>query len=133
LGPLPFQGPLKIIFSESKNFSRKILATGGGVDDIFSENKSSQNLSQNIFPEIFKIFSQQILQIFENFAIPQRQGPLPASWAPLFYFFWGGCYPPGGTALIKGWFGVDIPAYTQIFAEHLLSLKPPDDRLYVNV
>jgi hypothetical protein len=33
-----------------------------------------------------------------------------------------------------GWSGVDIPAFTRIFAEHLVSLKPPDDSgLYVNV
>ena len=56
-----------------------MLATGGegvlgGGQRYFFENKSSRNLSQNNF-------------------FPECQGPLPASWGPLFTFL-GGVTPP---------------------------------------
>jgi hypothetical protein len=47
LGPLPFQGD-----------------GGGGVDNVFSENKSSQNLSQTTFFQKFSKFSANKSFIF---------------------------------------------------------------------
>jgi hypothetical protein len=85
-GPPSIPGPPKKKFSGKRQFFPESI----GDDNIFSENKSSQNLSQNIFPEIFKIFSQ----CNSASAIPPRHGPLPASWAPLIYFFGGVLHPP---------------------------------------
>jgi hypothetical protein len=61
---------------------------------MFSENKSSQNLSQNnIFPEIFKIFNQQILHFLKILQFHHVRAPSPQVGPPYFTFFWG-CYTP---------------------------------------
>ena len=89
LGPLPIQGPLKKIFRKAKFFPENV-GDGGGVNNAFRKTE---------FPKIFRKqhfsrnFQRTNPSFFKNFAILPCQGPLPASWAPLFYFFWG-CYTP---------------------------------------
>ena len=72
LGRLPFSH----IFPESKIFSGKCWRRRGGGRRYFFENFQRRNPS-----------------FLKKFSIPACQGPLPASWAPLFTFF-GGCYTP---------------------------------------
>jgi hypothetical protein len=87
----PFQSraPLKKFFRKAKFFPENV-GDGGGVDNVFRNTE---------FPKIFRKqhfsrnFQRTNPSFFKNFAILPCQGPLPASWAPLFYFF-GGCYTP---------------------------------------
>ena len=97
LGPLPSQGPLKKNFPESKNFSQENIGDGGGGvddmfsenkigggegDDMFSENKIVQNRSRkNIFPIIFKI-SQPTNPFFFKFCNSTTSGPPPRKLGP---------------------------------------------------
>ena len=91
-------------FPESKDFSGKCWRRGGGgreVDVIFRKQKS-RNLSQNkrFFPEISKIFSEEILHFLKISSMP---GPPPRKLSPPFLLFFGGVTPPtpppGGTTL----------------------------------
>jgi hypothetical protein len=85
--PFHSRAPQKKIFRKAKIFPENVGDGGGegvlgGGQRYFFENKSSRNLSQNNF-------------------FPECQGPLPASWGPLFTFLGGVTppHPPGGTAL----------------------------------
>ena len=97
LGTLPFQGPPpKKNFPQSKNFFQKMLATGGSTL-FFSKTKFPEIFRKTTFFQKFPQFSAKKSSFLKHFAIPACQGPLPASWAPLFYFlFLGGgvLHPP---------------------------------------
>ena len=68
-------GPCQKIFRKAKNFP---------------EN----NFRKTTFFQKFPKFSAKKSSFLKNYAIPACQGPLPASWAPLFYFFLGVLHPP---------------------------------------
>ena len=93
-GPPSIPGP-----PESKNFSRKILATEGGawgggrLTICFPKKKFWKSFAKNIFPETFKIFSQQIRHFFKILQFHHVRAPSPQVGPPYFTFF-GGCYPP---------------------------------------
>jgi hypothetical protein len=66
---------------------------GGGRSTMcFRKTKFPKNLSQKHFSRNFKNFQRTNPSFFKNFAILACQGPLPTSWAPLFYFFGGVLY-----------------------------------------
>ena len=65
---------------------RKMLATGGGSTLCFRKQKFPKSFATQHFPEN-SIIQRTKSSLFTNFAIPACQGPLPASWAPFFYFF----------------------------------------------
>ena len=67
-----------------------------GVDVIFSKTKVPEIFRKTTFFQKFPQFSAKKSSFLKHFAIPACQGPLPASWAPLFYYFFGGggCYTP---------------------------------------
>ena len=64
---------------------------GGMFDNVFRKTKVPKIFRKQHFPRNFQNFQRTNPSFFKNFAILPCQGPLPASWAPLFYFF-GGCY-----------------------------------------
>jgi hypothetical protein len=102
-GPPSIPGPPKKIFPESKNFSGKCWLDWGWRSMLFFENKSSRNLSQNnFFPEISKIFSEEILHFLKILQFQHARAPYPQVGPPFFTFFGGVTpppHPPGGTAL----------------------------------
>ena len=66
---------------------------GGGRSTMcFRKTKFPKNLSQKHFSRNFQNFQRTNPSFFKNFAILACQGPLPTSWAPLFYFFGGVLY-----------------------------------------
>jgi hypothetical protein len=87
-GPPSIPGPPQKKFSGKQKFFRKMLATGG-VDVIFSKTKFPEIFRKTTFFQKFPKFSVTKSFIFKKFC----QGPLPTSWATLFYFF-GGCHTP---------------------------------------
>ena len=91
LVPLPFQGPPKKIFPESKNFSGKCWRRGGGRGGrstmFFGKQKFPKSFANNIFPQIFKIFSEQILHFLKILQFYYVRAPSPQVAPPLFYFF----------------------------------------------
>jgi hypothetical protein len=94
--PPSIPGPPQKSSPESKNVSGKFWrrgGRGGEVDVIFSKTKVPEIFRKTTFFQKFPKFSAKKSFIFKNFAIPACQGPLPASWAPIFYFF-GGVTPP---------------------------------------
>ena len=86
LGPLPFQAPPKKMFSgKQPNFSGNCWRWGGST--LFFENKSSRNLSQNnFFPEISKIFSEEILHFLKMLQFQHARAPSPQIGPPFFTF-----------------------------------------------
>jgi hypothetical protein len=95
LGLLPFQGPPKIFFRKAKIFPENVGEGGGvgcgGMSTLFFENKSSRNLSQNkkFFPEISKIFSEEILHFWKILQFQHTRAASPQV-GPPFFTFWGG-------------------------------------------
>ena len=80
LGPLPFQGPPQKKFPESKNFLRKMLATGGSTL-FFPKQKFPKSFAKQLFPEISTIFSEEIF-IFKTFCNSSMPGPPPRKLGP---------------------------------------------------
>ena len=86
---------------------------GGEVDDMFWEAKIFKIARRKTFSRKFSTFSAD-KSFFLNFAIPPRQGPLPASWAPR--------TPPVGTALIAT-FARNIPGTKYKSEKYLNALQ----------
>ena len=92
-GPLPFQGPPKKNFRKAKIFPENVGDGEGGMEvDVIFRKQKSRNLSQNnFFPEISKIFSEEILHFLKISSMP---GPPPRKLSPPFLLFFGGVTPP---------------------------------------
>jgi hypothetical protein len=68
----------------------------------FGKQKLPKSFANNIFPEIFKIFSKQILHFLKILQFYHVRAPSPQVGPPFFTFFGGVTprpHPPGGTAL----------------------------------
>jgi hypothetical protein len=107
-------GPPKKIFSGKQKFFPENVGEGGST--IFFSKTKVLKIFRKTNSRIFQHFQPTIPSFFLNFAIPPGQGPLPASWAPLFYFFLGGCYTPSHP---PRWHGPDSDPSMNLTHPHL--------------